>query len=126
MIVTANLIVFGMILQRVFGGHTIRRHMQSKRKLAMRQVTTSVLLFFLLGLSWVFGLMGGLSTLCAYLFCITATLQGFVMFLFFVLGEKKTRHHWIRGSAIRRSATSTASTPAERMNLRRRDETTGP
>jgi hypothetical protein len=126
MIVTANLIVFGMILQRVFGGHTIRRHMQSKRKLAMRQVTTTVLLFFLLGLSWVFGLMAGLSTVCAYLFCVTATLQGFVLFLFFVLGEKKARHYWTRGSAIRRPATSTTSTPAERMNLRRRDETTGP
>jgi hypothetical protein len=126
MIVTANVIVFGMILQRVFVGDTIRRHTKSKRKLARRQVATSVLLFFLLGLTWVFGLMAGLSTLCAYLFCVTATLQGFVLFLFFVLGEKKARHYWIRGSAIRRPATSTASTPAERLNLRSREDTTGP
>jgi hypothetical protein len=126
MIVTANVIVFGMILQRVFGGDTIRRHVQSKRKLARRQVTTSVLLFFLLGLTWVFGLMASLSTLFAYLFCITATLQGFVFFLFFVLGEKKARHYWIRGSAIRRHATSTASTPVERMNLRQREDARGP
>lgn len=125
-IITANLIVFGMILQRVFGGDTVRRHMKSKRKLAMRQVTTSVLLFFLLGLTWVFGLMAGLSMLFAYLFCITATLQGFVLFLFFVLGEKKARHYWKRSSAIRRPATSTASTPAETMNLRARDEPRGP
>jgi hypothetical protein len=126
MIMTANVIVFGMILQRVFGGDAIRRHMKSKSKLAKRQVATSVLLFFLLGLTWVFGLMAGLSTLCAYLFCVTATLQGFVLFLFFVIGEKKARHYWTRGSAIRRPATSTASTPAERLNLRSREDTTGP
>lgn len=124
MIVTANLIVFGMILQRVFRSNAIKRHMQSGRKLAMRQVATSVLLFFLLGLSWVFGLLAGFSTVCAYLFCITATLQGFVLFLFFVLGEKKSRHYWIQSSATRNPITSTTSTPAERVALRQTDETT--
>jgi hypothetical protein len=90
----------------------------------MRQVATSVLLFFLLGLSWVFGLLAGFSTVCAYLFCITATLQGFVLFLFFVLGEKKSRHYWIQSSATRNPITSTTSTPAERVALRQTDETT--
>lgn len=124
MIVTANMIVFGMILQHVCRGSAIKRHMQSERKLTMRQVATSVLLFFLLGLTWIFGLLAGFSTLCAYLFCITATLQGFVLFLFFVLGEKKSRHYWTRRSAIRKPNTSTSSTPAERVALRQRDETT--
>lgn len=124
MIVTANLIVFGMILQHIFRGSAIKRHMQSGRKLAIRRVTTSVLLFFLLGLTWIFGLLAGFSTLFAYLFCITATLQGFVLFLFFVLGEKKSRYYWIRSSATRNPITSTTSTPAEIVALRQRDETT--
>jgi hypothetical protein len=122
MIVTANLTVFGMILQHIFRGSAIRRHMKSWRKLAMRQVATSVLLFFLLGLSWVFGLLAGFSTLWAYLFCITATLQGFVLFLFFLLGDKKTRHYWTKSSATRNPITTTV-TPPERLALRQGDDT---
>jgi hypothetical protein len=124
MIVTVNLIVFGMIMRHLFRGSVIKRHVQSGRKLAMRRVATSVLLFFLLGLSWVFGLLAGISTLCAYLFCITATLQGLVLFLFFVLGEKKSRDYWTHSSATHNRTTSTTSTPAERVALRMRDETT--
>jgi len=124
MIVTANLLVFGMILHSVIRGSAIKSHRQTGRKLVMQRIATSVLLFFLLGLSWVFGLVAHLSTLFAYLFCITATLQGFVLFVFFVLGKKQSRFYWVKYSREQNFTTSTTSTAVERAPLRRRDETT--
>jgi len=124
MIVTANLLVFGMILHSVIRGSAIKSHRQTGRKLVMQRIATSVLLFFLLGLSWVFGLVAHLSTLFAYFFCITATLQGFVLFVFFVLGKKQSRLYWVKSSTKQNFTTSTTSTPAERTFLRQRDETT--
>lgn len=124
MIVTANLLVCGMILHSVMRGSAIKSHRQTGRKLMMQRIATSVLLFFLLGLTWVFGLVAHLSTLFAYFFCITATLQGFVLFVFFVLGKKQSRFQWVKSSTERNFTTSTTSTPAERAPLRRRDETT--
>jgi hypothetical protein len=124
MIVTANLLVFGMILHSVTRGSAIKSHRQLGRKLVMQRVTTSVLLFFLLGLSWVFGLVAHLSIVFAYFFCITATLQGFVLFIFFVLGKKQTRSYWVKTATEQNVTTSTTSTPAERGPLRWRNETT--
>jgi hypothetical protein len=124
MIVTANLLVFGMILHSILGGSAIKCHTRSERKLAMQRIATSVLLFFLLGLSWVFGLIAHLSILFAYLFCITATLQGFVLFLFFVLGKKQSLFYRVRSSTERNATTSSKSTIAEITPLRQRDETT--
>jgi hypothetical protein len=123
-IVTANLFVFGMILRSVIRGGAIKSHRQTGRKLVMQRIATSVLLFFLLGLTWVFGLLARLSTFFAYLFCITATLQGFVLFVFFVLGKKESRSYWVKRSAERNVATSTKSTPAEIVPLKCMDKTT--
>lgn len=94
LVIIINVSVYGTILHTVFARSSVRRHMQVKRTFWTRRVATSVLLFFLLGLSWVFGLLCSFSTVFVYLFCITATLQGFVLFLFFVLGERETRGHW--------------------------------
>jgi len=124
MIVTANLLVFGMILHSIFRGSPIKSHKQTGRKLVMQRIATSGLLFFLLGLSWVFGLVAHLSTVFAYLFCIIATLQGFVLFVFFVLGKKQSRFYWVKRSTERNVTSSTTSTPAERALWRSRDETT--
>jgi hypothetical protein len=50
-------------------------------------------LFFMLGMTWIFGFLAELDfgVVFEYLFCTLATLQGFVMFLFFVLFNKNTR-----------------------------------
>ena len=118
MIVTANLLIFGMILHSLIRGSPVKSHRQIGRKLVMQRIATSGLLFFLLGLSWVFGLVAHLSTMFAYLFCITATLQGFVLFVFFVLGKKQTRFYWVKRSTELNFTTSTTSTPAEGAPLR--------
>ncbi|XP_025837175.1 adhesion G-protein coupled receptor G6-like isoform X2 [Agrilus planipennis] len=61
------------------------------------QFLLALLLFFLLGLSWAFGLLTALSSkiFFAYLFCITATLQGFVMFIFFIVMNDNARSLWL-------------------------------
>jgi len=122
-IVTANLLVFGMIIHSITRSSAIKSHRQTGRKQVMQQIATSGLLFFLLGLSWVFGFVAHLSIIFAYIFCITATLQGFVLFVFFVLGKKQSRVYWVKRSTEGNLTTSTSSTPAERGPLRWRDET---
>jgi len=112
--------------------------------LAMRQLRMSLLLFFLLGLTWIFGLLAMLAPSLAawrvtfsYLFCTTATLQGLALFLFFIVWEKKTRNMWLSSlperfapaRTSRPTTTSTAysesnnSTSAAGTNPRTRDET---
>lgn len=60
------------------------------------QLRLSIFLFFLLGLSWLFGILTFTSNiLWSYLFCITSTLQGFVLFLYFVICDPNTRSLWI-------------------------------
>lgn len=59
-----------------------------------------VMLCFLLGLPWVFGVPTG-SRFLVYVFCITATPQGLVLFVFFVLSNKRLRSSC--GLTLRRS-----------------------
>jgi hypothetical protein len=53
-------------------------------------------LFFMLGMTWIFGFLAELDfgVVFEYLFCTLATLQGFVMFLFFILFNKNTRYFY--------------------------------
>ncbi|XP_068087066.1 adhesion G-protein coupled receptor G6 [Anabrus simplex] len=55
------------------------------------RLISSLYLFVLLNLCWVFGFLGW-----EYLFCITATMQGVSLFLFFVILNKPTRERWHR------------------------------
>ncbi|XP_050666760.1 adhesion G protein-coupled receptor E4-like [Leptidea sinapis] len=56
----------------------------------------SIFLFFLLGLTWVFGLFSFSKNLIwSYLFCLTSTLQGFVLFVYFVICDPITRNLWV-------------------------------
>jgi hypothetical protein len=105
--VIANLITFFVIIYRVSCGRNKKLHGKvtgiSERQMAIRQLRMSILLFFLLGLSWVFGLLALLSPseleewriILSYLFCATATLQGLALFLFFVAWERKARALWL-------------------------------
>jgi len=97
-IVSLNIAMFVLIMCSIyklgnFGVHEdcglqyINSH-QCKQRIAYRRLSTLIFLFFLLGLSWIFGIWK-----LSYLFCCTATLQGFAFFVFFVL-EKNTRAKW--------------------------------
>lgn len=72
------------------------KHRSEKEQIII-QIRVCVLLFFLLGLSWTFGLLSFLDNgvIFSYLFCLTATLQGFVLFLYAVVIRKTTRDYWM-------------------------------
>ncbi|XP_045504954.1 uncharacterized protein LOC123701224 [Colias croceus] len=82
------------------------------------QLRLSIFLFFLLGLTWIFGIFSFTSNLIwSYFFCLTSTLQGFVLFVYFVICDPITRNLWVtlmkpqfRGSTPRESITSLSST----------------
>ncbi|CAG5011324.1 unnamed protein product [Parnassius apollo] len=109
----ANWTLFCLIVRSVFASRRIQRHGDSNE--ALRCASVSCLLVFLFGLPWVFGLFA-FNIVAAYLFTLTATYQGFVLFLFFVLGNKKTRDLWLNKLKIKqtRKVPVTSSTYSNR------------
>uniref|UniRef100_A0A2M4CZW8 Putative g protein-coupled receptor n=1 Tax=Anopheles darlingi TaxID=43151 RepID=A0A2M4CZW8_ANODA len=69
----------------------------TEHDLTLAQLRLSVFLFFLLGLPWIFGMLttGTEEKLFAYLFCLTAPVQGFVLFLYFVVMDPVARRLWL-------------------------------
>lgn len=92
-IIFANLVVFLLVIHNILSSKSVR---PNKRDLAMAQFRLSVFLFFLLGLSWIFGFLASFRTeiVFSYLFCLTATIQGFVLFVYFIILDPNTRKLW--------------------------------
>lgn len=95
-----NWTLFLLIVRSVFASRRIQRHGDSNE--ALRCASVSCLLVFLFGLPWVFGLFLN-NIVTVYLFNLTATFQGFVLFLFFVPGNKKTRDLWLNKLKIKQT-----------------------
>ncbi|XP_060810885.1 uncharacterized protein LOC106142285 isoform X2 [Amyelois transitella] len=93
LIVIINWSLFIAILRSMFASKQIRRHGNSKDTL--RSAVVSCLLVFLFGLPWIFGLIA-YNIIAAYIFTISASLQGFVLFIFFIVANKRTRDLWVR------------------------------
>lgn len=87
-----NCIIFVLILKSIcirktkaYGGKDNESHLQ---------VLLGILLFFLLGISWVLGVavaLDGTMTFVMYLFTLTTSFQGFVIFMYFVLLNDKAK-----------------------------------
>jgi hypothetical protein len=90
-VVGINIVIFLFIIYSV-----VHRKTESgvNNNEAMFQWRLAILLFFMLGLTWTFGFLSELDfgEVFIYVFCITATLQGFVMFLFFIVFNTNTRY----------------------------------
>jgi uncharacterized membrane protein len=100
LIVVTNFVIFIYIMYTL-----VRRRRENIRVTnneAKYEWRLSVLLFFMLGLTWTFGFLANLDSgaIFAYLFDFTATLQGFVVFLYFIVFNSSTRQLYIR--AIKR------------------------
>ncbi|XP_051862839.1 uncharacterized protein LOC117573579 [Drosophila albomicans] len=79
--------------------YSVNQALRSRRKLIFQQMRLFVLLFFLLGISWIFGVSSYIFSqfiIFSYLFCITATLQGLVLFLYFVIFNATHRQAWLK------------------------------
>ncbi|XP_055586326.1 uncharacterized protein LOC129738997 isoform X2 [Uranotaenia lowii] len=93
-VIIANMTSFVLITYNVFSvPQNLTR--SSERDLTVSQLRLSLFLFFLLGLPWIFGMMmiSG-QIVFAYLFCFTAPLQGFILFIYFILMEPTARKLW--------------------------------
>lgn len=107
-IVIANLIIFCLIMINVISPKTPQGTQQRNEQ--KYQIYLGILLFFLLGIPWIFGILAEIIAtpiihlIFMYLFCILATLQGFVIFVFYILLDKDTRSLFIRKFGIRDSS----------------------
>lgn len=91
LIVITNSVFYCVIVYKVFIKSTVLRSFD--KKMIRRKVCASFLLFFLFGITWIFGLSSRILVM-NYIFCITAPMQGFVLFVFFILKNSKTRNMW--------------------------------
>ncbi|XP_042868841.1 uncharacterized protein LOC122266561 isoform X1 [Penaeus japonicus] len=93
---TVNLIMFSLIIHGAVCGRARVNSTMSERTLFMNQLRMAVCVFFLLGFTWIFGLLAikEIRPVFSYLFCIFNTLQGFFIFLFHVCRERSARRMW--------------------------------
>ncbi|KAH8383713.1 hypothetical protein KR009_010186, partial [Drosophila setifemur] len=96
LITMTNLVIFVYVFYSISSSLSQSIH-RAEKKMVVKQIRLSILLFFLLGLTWIFGIFAFMQAGVAfsYLFCITATMQGFVMFVYFVLMDSANRKAWV-------------------------------
>ncbi|XP_035222353.1 uncharacterized protein LOC118195202 isoform X2 [Stegodyphus dumicola] len=96
---TANFIIFGLILYSTTCGRPKKylRNNQNDRKEAITRAKAVFCVSLLLGLSWIFGFLAieDAKLIFQYLFAFTTTLQGFFLFIFFILRQRSARELWI-------------------------------
>ncbi|KAI5644914.1 7 transmembrane receptor (Secretin family) domain-containing protein [Phthorimaea operculella] len=95
LVLIVNIFLFLMVLISISQGPKGKMK-TADMDLIGTQIRLSLFLFFLLGLTWIFGLFSFSGNLLwSYLFCLTSTLQGFVLFIYFVICDPATRNLWV-------------------------------
>lgn len=94
-VIALNLVMF----TKIFIGLCCKKvQVYGTKKVSMffLHVRLAVLLFFLMGFTWIFGLLSGFFKVpvLSYLFCITTSLQGTVLFVYHVILNKNIREMW--------------------------------
>lgn len=99
LIILMNLCVFVMVIYNITTGlQKCNNNRKGSSKIHRAQLRLTILLFFLLGLTWIFGLLTHLeyqTFVFTYLFTIFGTLQGFVLFVYFIILDPQTRKLWL-------------------------------
>ncbi|PSN52054.1 hypothetical protein C0J52_04541 [Blattella germanica] len=116
-----NIVIFILILRSIFNTGIIPSRHKKNHSVVVSQVVLSLFLSIMLGLSWVFGFFAAtqISISFSYLFIITTTLQGFLMFVFFILLEWKHKSRWMRMYApcFKRKQDAFSGAPTTSMTL---------
>nr|XP_008193001.1 PREDICTED: adhesion G-protein coupled receptor G2-like [Tribolium castaneum] len=84
-ILTINLIIYILIIKNLTVTKlNIRKHV-TKKSYTKHKIL--ILLFFMMGMSWVFGFLVAFTDniVILYIFCTTATFHGFVIFIFYIV-----------------------------------------
>ncbi|XP_013199458.1 adhesion G protein-coupled receptor L3 [Amyelois transitella] len=92
----ANCVLFVLIVRKIgVVPKNLRYQRAGDKREALHCARVSTVLVFFFGLPWIFGLLAQ-NIVAAYLFTCTASFQGFVLFVFIVLGNFETRNLWWR------------------------------
>lgn len=96
LILVANIIIYIIILSDVFYKKAETSHCVNAELILQWRLV--VLLFFMLGITWTFALLAYAyeAAIFVVLFCFTATLQGFILFMFFIVFNKSTRMLYVK------------------------------
>ncbi|XP_075148001.1 uncharacterized protein LOC142221984 [Haematobia irritans] len=95
LIMFVDFIIFVYIIYQIFS--SMRRfHLTQERDDVIVQVRQSILLIFVLSISWIFGIFSHMYKygIFSELFCITSTMQGFFLFVYFVAFDGIARKSW--------------------------------
>ncbi|XP_045469533.1 adhesion G-protein coupled receptor G4-like isoform X2 [Harmonia axyridis] len=96
-VIISNLVVFIIVMYNVT---TKKVESTVETKFSILQLYLAVLLFSVLGIPWLFAILAEFvmestfKTILLYFFCITGTLQGFILFIFYVVINEETRDRW--------------------------------
>ncbi len=92
----ANFVIFFLVIKSLATESDSVRRTRDKSSV-MSQLRLSIFLFFLLGLTWIFAFLSTATTglVFTYLFCVTATLQGFILFFYFIVMDPIVRRLWM-------------------------------
>ncbi|KAL1436730.1 hypothetical protein MTO96_049409 [Rhipicephalus appendiculatus] len=102
-ILAANVTVFCVIVFNIYCRRQKGlRSTQSQVELAKAQLRATICIVFLLGLTWIFAYLSLIQAasqewgrLFEYLFVISSSLQGLVIFIFHIAYEKTAREFWV-------------------------------
>lgn len=101
-IFSVNCIVYLSVLISLYRGLSISSSMSETAKMRVRlsQIRLYAFLFFSLGLTWIFGFLSRVHPAChlmfTYLFCLTSTIQGLVLFFYFIVVDPYVRSLWLK------------------------------
>ncbi|XP_056632550.1 uncharacterized protein LOC130442452 [Diorhabda sublineata] len=99
-IVFVNTFVFFAVMRRITS-NTVESH-GSKENIQKLQIQLACLLFFVLGVPWMFWVFANfiyiqwLKLTLIYLFAVTSNIQGFILFLFYVILNNETKAAWAK------------------------------
>ncbi|KAK3705871.1 hypothetical protein RRG08_058952 [Elysia crispata] len=97
LIILTNLVVFVLVTISLCRRKDMSKHSSQTSNQTVVNIRASFICFCVLGLSWIFGFLAieDARLVFQYLFCITASLQGFIVFLMMTARDKQVRQYWM-------------------------------
>lgn len=101
LIIILNTVVFFIVMRNISSTVADPYINKMDSRTQKLQLKLAALLFFVLGLPILFGLLANLietvwlQLIVIYIFCLTSNVQGFILFIFYVILNKETRYYWI-------------------------------
>ena len=101
LVVAVNTVIFGLVMHRLTCGRmttSLPRNKQEEREETLKRVQNAIAITFLLGLTWIFGLLSLIHRDSSFafqvLFCIFNSLQGVVIFIMFCVRQPNVVAIW--------------------------------